>query len=1045
MATIECGNEATSKERGNEATSKERGNEATGKKRGNEATSKEHGNEATGKEHGNEATGKERGNEATSKEHGNEATSKERGNEATSKRHGNEATSKKRGNEATSKERARGNEATSKRHGNEATGKKHSNEATGKERGNEATSKKHGNEATGKKRGNEATGKRHGNEATSKKRGNTATDKKHGNEATGKKRGNEATGKRHGNEATSKKRGNEATGKKHGNEGTGKECGNEATGKKRGNEATSEEHGNEGTGKKRGNETTGKEHGDETTGKEHGDEATGKEHGDETTGKEHGDETTGKEHGDETTGKEHGDEATGKEHGNEATGKEHGNEATGKEHGNEATGKEHGDETTGKEHGDEITGKEHGDVANIEEVYTEKDPTVWKVADDTFLGRVFSHAEIKPKEQGLSDPLDEPATQPIKPMDEGKILDEDAEKTTHNKQASSETLDPDNMKLLYDAHQSFLRQHHGETEQEVQLEDVSFIYLLDTGGQPSFQNALPMVLDFPCNFVYTFNASYKLTVPYIDTYCRDGKTESKPEGENAQTTWELMQQSLMAAHTMSFKHKHDNLSKFGKQKPPKLCIYLVGTHLDSLAKLPNKDSEVILKDHHKVLDKLLSSKVYNEYRKYPKVVYEGYNQCAYLDSKLKGDKEHKEHSETVIKDHSERVIKDLRNQLSAKESCMVLTVPKLWYCFRLITHDIAKRYGKGMWSYSELKNFCMEKSYVQSDEQFQVLLSLFHSLGFFVYINLPDIKMEENKVCTDASFLYQELSKLLSVQYPKPGEVLSKALCHFKKTGEILFQNTSNGESRHELFNDLGINLSISPKWLLDVLHQIGLASKVTSDEGCHFFLPTVLPSKKEFKLPKGTVANLGFTISFRTKFKSGQKFCYGLPTGLFHRLVVHLESVHNTENNEDALIEWESRLEDSDHNHIKFYGKVDHHRFDIYLIKRVDHIELMLLLYKLSNQLEGQELARLCIKIKNEMKERICQVWKGLFGDDCKALSTGVICTLCEPNKNGHLMLLTDDAIAGECIEKGVPKGLQARQSIWMKDLTLEKVMWKY
>ena len=948
----------------------------------------------------------ERGNEATI-EHGNEATSKERGNEATSKERGNEATIE------------HGNEATSKERGNEATSKERGNEATGKERGNEATGKKRGNEATGKKRGNEATGKKCGNEATGKKRGNEATSKRHGNEATGKKRGNEATGKKHGNEATSKERGNEATSKERGNEATGKKRGNEATGKKHGNEATGKKHGNEATSKERGNEATSKERGNETTSKERGNETTSKEHGDEATSKERGNETTSKEHGDETTSKERGNEATSKERGNETTSKERGNETTSKEHGDEATSKERGNETTSKEHGDETTGKEHGDVANIEEVYIEKDPTVWKVADDTFLGRVFSHAQIIPEEQRVSDPLDEPATQPIKPMDEGKILDEDTEKTTHNKQASSESPDPGNMKLLYDAHQSFLRQFHSETEQEVQLKDVSFIHLLDTGGQPSFQNALPMVLDFPCNFVYTFNASYKLTVPYIDTYCRDGKKESKPEGENAQTTWELMQQSLMAAHTMSFKHKHDNLSKFGGQEP-ELRIYLVGTHLGSLAKSPNQSA--ILKDHHKVLSELLSSKVYKKYRKYPKVTYEGYNQCAYLDSKLEGDKEHK--------DHSERVIKDLRKQLSAKESCMVLTVPKLWYCFRLITHDIAKKYDKRMWSYSELKHFCMEKSYVQSDEQFQALLSLFHSLGFFVHINLPDINMEANKVCTDASFLYQELSKLLSVQYSKPDEVLSEALCHFKKTGEILLQNTSKGESRHELFNDLGINVSISPKWLLDVLHHIGLAAKITSDKGCHFYLPIVLPSKKEFNLPsKGTVANLGFTISFPAEFILEKSF-YGLPTGLFHRLVVHLISVHNTESNKDDIIKWKSCLKDSDRNHVKFRGTMTELRLDIYLIKRVDHIELMLLLYKFGEKPEVQKLAMLCKKIKNEMEERICQVWKGLFGDDCEALLTGVTCTSCDPNENGHLMLLT-----GDCIEEGKPKYLQDRQSIWTTD----------
>ena len=41
----------------------------------------------------------------------------------------------------------------------------------------------------------------------------------------------------------------------------------------------------------------------------------------------------------------------------------------------------------------------------------------------------------------------------------------------------------------------------------IKLKDASFIRLLDTGGQPSFQDILPLLLDVPCTYIHAFNAS----------------------------------------------------------------------------------------------------------------------------------------------------------------------------------------------------------------------------------------------------------------------------------------------------------------------------------------------------------------------------------------------------------------------------------------------------------------------------------------------------------------------------------------------------------
>ena len=45
-----------------------------------------------------------------------------------------------------------------------------------------------------------------------------------------------------------------------------------------------------------------------------------------------------------------------------------------------------------------------------------------------------------------------------------------------------------------------------EMEAEFSWKDASFVYLLDMGGQPSFQDALPLLLlDAPCTYIQVFN------------------------------------------------------------------------------------------------------------------------------------------------------------------------------------------------------------------------------------------------------------------------------------------------------------------------------------------------------------------------------------------------------------------------------------------------------------------------------------------------------------------------------------------------------------
>ena len=50
------------------------------------------------------------------------------------------------------------------------------------------------------------------------------------------------------------------------------------------------------------------------------------------------------------------------------------------------------------------------------------------------------------------------------------------------------------------------------------LQNARFVYLLDTGGQPSFQDVLPLLIRVPCTYVLVFDASQDLDKPLSTTY-----------------------------------------------------------------------------------------------------------------------------------------------------------------------------------------------------------------------------------------------------------------------------------------------------------------------------------------------------------------------------------------------------------------------------------------------------------------------------------------------------------------------------------------------
>ena len=299
----------------------------------------------------------------------------------------------------------------------------------------------------------------------------------------------------------------------------------------------------------------------------------------------------------------------------------------------------------------------------------------WKVLTDEKLGQLISKVKMEKREVFPSSTLEAPPASLPQASSNNTTLPGDITKTTevasettklptavsnsppsppsHRDDTTEALAVQDPLKLLEQARDRFLLKHNLSTEAEFDEEKCTFIYLLDTGGQPSFQNVVPLLLDFPCNFLHVFKASERLTDPYVNAFCRDGATEEKRA--NSRSTWELMKESITAAYTMSMKSKRQ-LKAFDMPNEPQLRIFLVGTHLSHLPEDP--EAKRALLDHNKKVLEEMDNKPYDGNRVFPPkaVTYEGAGSYFLLDSQLQGD--------SKMKDHTYKVVNALRSQLA---------------------------------------------------------------------------------------------------------------------------------------------------------------------------------------------------------------------------------------------------------------------------------------------------------------------------------------------------------------------------------------------
>ena len=430
----------------------------------------------------------------------------------------------------------------------------------------------------------------------------------------------------------------------------------------------------------------------------------------------------------------------------------------------------------------------------------------------------------------------------------------DTESDSLHLQPSANTAD---MSAFQQAHSDLM--HDPSLGEGILLNGAQFIHLLDTGGQPSFQAVLPLLLDVPCTYVLVFNAAEGLNAPIPITYRPDDTTVVE-SGSRPETAWAMMLRSLSSVYTLVHKVSSDVRALLVDNHLPPLRTVIVGTFVDQLEQMGNiaTATEEIGRQI-----KQLTNKPY-----YSSLILNADGQRFHLVNNLP----HQEASERTLREQAS--INNLREVLSHPAGALNAKIPIGWYQFEMVSRIVEQKF----FNFSELLDHARELKCItlaDPSREFHSLLQLFHSLGVFTFIDREDVS---HMVCTDSSVFLQVVSKLLAVKFKVPKCI---AVMTFKETGILSLDEI--------LFSELGISKEVDPVWLLRCLCYLGVAARLPlpSADTLEYFIPAALPSEdRENASEHGSVAPLMVAFQFQTRAVLSTE---DLPHGIFARLAVEL------------------------------------------------------------------------------------------------------------------------------------------------------------
>ena len=378
------------------------------------------------------------------------------------------------------------------------------------------------------------------------------------------------------------------------------------------------------------------------------------------------------------------------------------------------------------------------------------------------------------------------------------------------------------------------------------LHEMCFVYLVDTGGQPQFQEVLPMFVRNASVNIFVFKLSEKLSDCPTFTYYVDGKRYCEPK-ELQLTNKEIIEHSARSVFSCS----QTRQIKRVKQSPAQPGVVLVGTFKDQ------SDNSETLERKQEILKECLKP-----YIKENGIISASRKMTIFdIDGSEEG----------WFKNVS--ILTKLRDEVIIKSESMKIDVPILWFMFQLELKDHAK---KNKLDFVTLK-VCYEigeQLGMDHADIDQVLLFL-DEVNIILYY--PSIL--HDIVFCNPQFLLRKVTEIIVTSFEcleLAGDSLGSYEV-FHEQGIFTSQFISATASQE------GYNEDFSQDKLLLLLEKLLIIAKVGKD--C-YFMPCVLPLEQPISNARWQLATDSKFAPLVFSFPSGYS-----PRGLYCALIVYLTS----------------------------------------------------------------------------------------------------------------------------------------------------------
>ena len=424
-----------------------------------------------------------------------------------------------------------------------------------------------------------------------------------------------------------------------------------------------------------------------------------------------------------------------------------------------------------------------------------------------------------------------------------------------------------------------------------------WLYVIDSGGQPAYQELLPLftraaslniiTLDLSKPFNERFDLMYRIDGQYFP--CHSKSTQLA---------------FFQSAVSTGASFKPLDISCISK-KPTHSMHLVLGTHYDKVSDATLKVKEEILKSSMSSLESYLQNCVIHQ---------SDDDSIIFPVNTIAASEERAKYSEEICK----------AIWYFGSEASLEIKIPIRWFAFELSLPEQSIVSVKEALSIGE--------RYGMNEEDTKQALRYFHDVSLMLYY--PEVT---NVVFIDSKPILEILSQLLALTYVTKIDAL--ALITDKPLPPKITKNLKEGFFNEDIFERLkskSVVFSLPEFQLCDLIRlllHLNIITKLEDEPKGHYFIPYALPSYNEPVSIKETNAK---PLLIVWKEEKGKEIL-PVPTGLFPLTIVHLLNQKERVTEIPPSTPEYFKFRDAMSLKMAFKGKED----TLHLINRYTHIEV--------------------------------------------------------------------------------------------------------